>query len=297
MQHSQTCFHIAEQVRLTTGNGFKLTSAQAISGGDINTAYCLQGNGLRYFAKLNRPHLLPMFAAEHDGLQELANTQTLRVPTPILFGATDSHAFLVMEFITWGASSRISSRLLGEQLAQLHRLKQPYFGWHRDNTIGSTPQINSQSPDWPSFWRDQRLGPQLKLAYNNGHTGRLQSLGEQLCAKLHCFFENYAPPPSLLHGDLWGGNSAVDLQGLPVIFDPACYYGDREADLAMTELFGGFDQHFYAAYQATWPLDAGYGTRKILYNLYHILNHLNLFGGGYGRQAEQMLDRLLAHIK
>src|SRR5208283_1970991 len=141
--------------------------------------------------------------------------------------------------------------------------------------------------------REQRLGFQLDLAARKGYGGKLQELGHQLMERLPEFFEGYHPQPSLLHGDLWGGNHACTSDGAPVIFDPAPYYGDREADLAMTELFGGFDQEFYTAYRAAWPPDAGYTTRRILYNLYHILNHANLFGGGYARQAEGMMQSLL----
>jgi fructosamine-3-kinase len=179
----------------------------------------------------------------------------------------------------------------------MHRQAQPYFGWRRDNTIGSTLQLNSSSDDWLTFWREQRLGFQLKLAANNGYGGSLQAKGERLCSDMAVFFEHYSPHPSLLHGDLWAGNAAVDKQGRPVVFDPACYYGDREADLAMTELFGGFSPDFYSAYQAEWPLDHGYSLRKTFYNLYHSLNHLNLFGGGYLRQAESMMAQLLAEIR
>jgi len=187
-----------------------------------------------------------------------------------------------------------TDELLGRQLAALHRVTHTRFGWHRDNTIGSTPQINTQKNDWVTFYREQRLRYQLELAAENGYGGSLQRRGEQLLERLPAFFISYRPRPSLLHGDLWGGNHAALTDGTPVIFDPAVYYGDREADLAMTELFGGFGSGFYSAYRAAWPLDPGYRVRKDLYNLYHVLNHLNLFGGGYRGQAEQMVDRLLA---
>ncbi len=170
------------------------------------------------------------------------------------------------------------------------------FGWGRENTIGSTPQINTPSDDWIEFWRERRLGKQLELAAHSGYCGRLQRQGERLLGKFAGLFAGYRPLPSLLHGDLWSGNYAADAEGNPVIYDPAPYYGDREADLAMTELFGGFGRAFYNAYQQAWPLDDGYRTRKTLYNLYHILNHLNLFGGGYLGQAESMIDSLLAEI-
>ena len=288
---------LSAQIASATGRAFKVDSAQVIAGGDINSAYRLQGAGWSYFVKLNRGSLQPMFEAEFDGLREIAGTKTVSAPTPVIFGRTAEHAFLVLEHIEFGRSTQASSGLLGQQLAWMHRQHQPHFGWHRDNTIGSTPQINTPSHDWPAFWNERRLGFQLRLARQNGYGGRLQLGGEKLLGELDAFFDRYRPQSSLLHGDLWAGNSAVDKQGQPVIFDPACYYGDREADLAMTELFGGYDRDFYTAYQEVWPLDEGYGVRKILYNLYHILNHLNLFGGGYLSQAENMINRLLSELR
>lgn len=288
---------IAVLIQEATGKSFSIRSSQILGGGDINTAYRIDGDaGLSYFIKLNRAGLLPMFAAEYDGLREMAATATVRVPTPIVYGSVDKQSFLVLEHIGFEVSSTESQRLLGKQLAEMHQQRQPYFGWHQDNTIGSTPQINTQSHDWPTFWRNQSLDFQLQLAKANGYGGRLQQKGERLCHELDAFFASYIPQPSLLHGDLWSGNSSTDNDGNPVIFDPACYYGDREADLAMTELFGGYSQDFYAAYQDQWPLDQDYRTRKTLYNLYHILNHLNLFGGAYLHQAEHLLDRLLSEL-
>jgi protein-ribulosamine 3-kinase len=287
---------VSEQIESVTGQPFKVVSAHALSGGDINSAFRLQGEDRSYFIKLNRADLVTMFEAEFAGLQELEKTQSVRVPAPVVCGKTGEHSFLVLENIEPGCSNKVSDRLLGQQLALMHQQQQPYFGWHRDNTIGSTLQINNQSNDWLTFWREQRLGFQLKLAANKGYGGSLQANGERLCIDMALLFNDYMPQPSLLHGDLWAGNVAVDKLGCPVIFDPACYYGDREADLAMTELFGGFSRDFYAAYQAVWPLDAGYDVRKTLYNLYHILNHLHLFGGGYLRQAESMMAMLLSEI-
>jgi protein-ribulosamine 3-kinase len=287
---------ISDQIESATGRAFNVVSAHRLSGGDINSAFRLQGDDRSYFVKLNRADLVTMFEAEFTGLQDIAKTQAICVPTPIVCGKTAEHSFLVLEHLEFGCSSKDSDRLLGQQLALMHQKQQPYFGWHRDNTIGSTLQINNRSEDWQSFWREQRLGFQLKLAADKGYGGRLQADGERLCSNMAALFDNYLPQPSLLHGDLWAGNAAVDKPGRPVIFDPACYYGDREADLAMTELFGGFSRDFYAAYQAVWPLDHGYGVRKTFYNLYHILNHLHLFGGGYLRQAESMMAMLLSEI-
>jgi protein-ribulosamine 3-kinase len=287
---------ISEQIELATGRAFNVLSDHPLAGGDINSAFLLQACEESYFVKLNRTDLLAMFEAEFAGLQELAKTQTIRIPIPVVCGQTNGHSFLVLEHIEFGCSNKISDRLLGQQLAQMHQQQQPYFGWHRDNTIGSTLQVNSKNDDWLTFWREQRLGLQLQLAAKNGYGGRLQTSGERLCSDMAVLFDNYLPQPSLLHGDLWAGNAAADKLGRPVIFDPACYYGDRETDMAMTELFGGFSRDFYDAYHSVWPLDKGYVVRKTFYNLYHILNHLNLFGGGYLRQAESMMAMLLAEI-
>lgn len=286
---------IAGAISQATGAPFELAHAAALGGGDINSAYRLEGkNGARYFVKLNDADKLEMFAAEHSGLEAMAATRSVRVPQPVAHGLCGPLAFLVLEYLDLGG--RGDARRLGEQLAALHRITAPQFGFQIDNTIGSTPQPNGWLSDWIAFWRERRLGFQLQLARKNGHGARLQDLGERLLENLPLYFKGYAPAPSLLHGDLWGGNHAYLHDGTPVIYDPAPYYGDREADLAMTELFGGYGSGFYAAYCEAWPLDAGYATRKALYNLYHILNHANLFGGGYARQAEGMMRELLGEI-
>lgn len=287
---------IVQPIESATRQPFKLLKAQPLSGGDINAAYRLQAENVSFFVKLNTPERIAMFEAEAAGLQALAQTQAIRVPKFIVCGQTTDHAFLVLEYIDLHNLNSRSERLLGQQLTQLHRQKQAYFGWHRDNTIGSTIQINGRYHDWITFWQEQRLGHQLTLAAAKGYGGRLQTLGEKLRTNLKPLFSGYQPQPALVHGDLWGGNVAADEQGNPVIYDPACYFGDRETDLAMTELFGGFSPAFYQAYQAVYPLDPGYTRRKTLYNLYHILNHLNLFGPGYLHQAENMLDKLLADL-
>lgn len=287
---------VVEQIESAIGFAFKLINVRPLAGGDINSAYCIQSKDKSYFVKLNRTDSAAMFAAEVAGLTELAATRTVRVPSPIVHGKSAENAFLVLEYIEFGISNKTSDRQFGQHLALLHQQRQAYFGWHRDNTIGSTPQPNTRSDDWIEFWRAQRLQYQLNTAAAKGYRGHLQTTGAQLCDKLASFFNGYHPQPSLLHGDLWGGNAAADKQDNPVMFDPACYYGDKETDLAMTELFGGFSQDFYAAYRDTYPLDQGYATRKNLYNLYHILNHLNLFGGGYQRQAENMIASLLSEV-
>lgn len=176
----------------------------------------------------------------------------------------------------------------------LHRHSHELYGWHRSNTIGSTEQVNTLSANWIDFMCEHRIRIQLELAAQNGYGGRLQVRGERLLDGMGTFFREYVPEASLLHGDLWSGNIGFLENGEPVIFDPAVYFGDRETDIAMSELFGGFARTFYRAYQSEWPLDRGFHTRKHLYNLYHLLNHLNLFGQGYLAQCEATIDRLLA---
>ncbi len=234
--------------------------------------------------------------AEADGLARLAATGAIRVPRVHGIGATDIDAFLELEWFDLRPADAASDARMGRALAELHALTGPAFGLERDNAIGATPQRNATSGDWPAFWRVHRLGFQLDLAARNGWAGRLQDRGRRLLEALPTFFGGYDPRPSLLHGDLWGGNRAMLADGTPVVYDPAVYYGDREADIAMTRLFGGFGPRFYAAYEEVWPPDDGAGTRRDLYNLYHVLNHLNLFGGGYRAQAELMIDRLLAAL-
>lgn len=289
---------IAQAITDATGTPFVLDGQSGIGGGCINTALKISGSGREFFVKLNRASLLDMFEAEADGLRDIAAAKAVRVPLPVCTGISGNQAFIVMEYLAMGGrgGGAVMARL-GDQLAQMHRYTAEQFGWHRDNTIGSTPQVNDWMADWIHFWREQRLGYQLELAGKHGVSARVLQKGELLQDKLNAFFTGYAPKSSILHGDLWSGNYGISRDGEPVIFDPAVYFGDREADLAMTELFGGFGSEFYAAYQAAWPLEAGYQQRKTLYNLYHILNHYNMFGGGYGSQAEGMIDRLLAQLR
>lgn len=285
---------IGRSIREASGAPFAIESRAVIGGGCINECYVVRGAGRTYFVKLNAPSRADMFAAEAAGLAEIARSQTVRVPRPICHGANGEASWLVLEHLVLSPGDDRSMGRLGRNLARMHRVTGEQHGWHRDNTIGATPQINTASGDWIAFWRERRLGFQLSLAQSRGHGGRLIAAGERLLGALPSFFRGYSPLPSLLHGDLWSGNAGRTADGEPVIYDPAVYYGDREADLAMTELFGGFPRSFQEAYRAESPLDPGFQTRKHLYNLYHVLNHLNLFGGGYGAQAQRMIDRLLA---
>ncbi len=287
---------LLQSVQQSSGQTLDNPRLTRVGGGDINEAFRLQAAGVDWFVKINRAALADMFAAEAAGLRELAAQQQIKIPAVVCHGSDGKQAFLVLEYIELAGLRGDAAARFGRQLAALHRIPQAYFGWHIDNTIGSTPQHNPRSNDWVEFWQKQRLGKQLQFAADNGFTGQLQRNGAKLLEKIPVLFSDYRPQPSLLHGDLWGGNASADAQGNPVIYDPACYYGDRETDIAMTELFGGFGRDFYAAYNDEYPLDAGYSVRKTLYNLYHILNHLNLFGGGYLGQAETMIERLLAEI-
>ena len=286
---------IAAAISQATGTAFAPGPQTALGGGCINQAFRLSDGKQHFFVKTNSAACLPMFEAEAAGLEEILATHSLRAPKPVCQGTSDGAAWLVLEFLELGG--RGSGAEMGRQLAQMHRKTATRFGWKRDNTIGSTPQPNAWTESWIAFFRDQRLGKQLELAAQKGYGSELQGKGDRLRAGLDAFFSTYQPVPSLLHGDLWRGNAGYLATGQPVIFDPAVYFGDREADLAMTELFGGFGADFHAAYREAWPLDAGYEQRKILYNLYHILNHAYLFGGGYVGQAQSMLDRLLAELR
>lgn len=266
-----------------------------VQGGCINESYRWRTAGGWLFVKVTEVAQRSMLEAEAEGLAELASAAAVRVPHVLAMGVAEEHAFLALEWIDLrGSSSGASQARLGNELAQQHRKTSEQFGWHRDDTIGSTPQMNAWASSWVDFFRDARLGYQLRLAQENGFGGGLQEQGAVLLEQMGELFTHHEPAPSLLHGDLWGGNAGVDAHGTPVIFDPAVYYGDREADLAMTRLFGGFSPSFYSAYEAAWPLPASAHTRVDLYNLYHVLNHLNLFGGGYLRQAESIIARLLA---
>lgn len=270
-----------------------IETASPVSGGDIHQAYHLKTSQGSLFLKTNHLTAAPMFQTEMNSLQTLAQTHSINVPEPIATGTFENQAWLLMSYLEIAHSG--DDELRGKDLALLHHQinEQKRFGWYENNYIGKTPQDNDWSSDWIEFYGQQRLMPQLLLAHKNGASNRLMDLGSQLIDQLPKFFEHYRPEPSLLHGDLWGGNSGFLTTGEAVFFDPASYYGDRETDLAMTELFGGFSPSFYQGYQAVFPIDPGYQHRKALYNLYHILNHFNLFGGGYQTQALGMIEHLI----
>lgn len=281
-------------VAAALGKNHSISRFSPASGGCIHDSYVVDSGSKRLFIKINRAELSDAFAAEADGLEALIEAG-MPAPRPLSHGVADRRAFLAMEYLE--LSSRGDWVKMGQALAAMHKATTASFGWRCDNYIGATPQSNPTHGDWTTFWRDARMLPQLKLAERNGLEPALIDSGMQLAETLPALLGARAPAASLLHGDLWGGNAAFLADGSPVLFDPAVYSGDREADLAMTELFGGFPRDFYAAYADAWPLDAGYALRRDLYNLYHVLNHANLFGGGYAAQARALIGRLLSEAR
>jgi fructosamine-3-kinase len=294
------CEELPAALARATGLQVAPQPERSVGGGSVGECLRWSSDAGDLFVKLGPEASLGMFSAEADGLRELGAAAALRVPEVRGLGTASGQAFLALEWIEFAAASSRTESMLGAGLARLHYSTAPRFGWHRDNTIGATPQHNDWTDDWAQFFATRRLGVQLDLAERNGYGGdrggRFIERGRRLCERLEAFLAGHCPRPSLLHGDLWGGNWAAAASGAPVIYDPAVYYGDREADLAMTRLFGGFGRGFYQAYESEWPLDHGAAQRVALYNLYHVLNHLNLFGGGYGAQAEAMIGRLLAEV-
>ena len=286
---------LAAKVARDRGLALREVKAIPVGGGDINRAYRLQIGNRQFFVKLNREALLPMFEAEQAGLEAIAATGTIRVPAVVVSGCLSGFAYIVMEYIEFGG--RPDAGRLATALAAMHGNCHARFGFDIDNTIGTTPQPNGFVDDWIEFWRRRRLEFQLQLAAANRIDSRVIDAGYRLAADLESLFGDYRPRASLLHGDLWSGNQAADQAGNPVIFDPACYYGDHEAELAMMELFGSPGARFFERYDDLFPIDAGYAQRRELYNLYHVLNHANLFGGGYAAQAGRMIDALLAKLK
>jgi len=258
---------------------------RSASGGCIHSACSVElQDGRVFFLKSNASISVEMFEREAAGLTTLADASVLKVPG--LIGTSTSSngvAFLLIEHIETGAKSAETMHDFGARLAELHRTATAErFGFDHDNYIGSTPQSNTWNEDWCEFWREERIGYQLRLAKDQGlSTRQLEQAGEKFLQRIDDWLSQPDEPPSLLHGDLWSGNYMVDDSGAAVLIDPAVYYGRREAELAMTQLFGGFSQDFYSAYDEAWPLTDGADERIEIYTLYHLLNHLNLFGSSY----------------
>ena len=286
---------IQNHVEKSLGRTIVFSRIQPVSGGDIHSAFSVSvDNEKPLFIKINTEDAYPVFISEAESLAAISATRSILTPELICHGQTDQHSYLVMEYLSLSLSG--GEYVLGQQLATLHQVstqnaKQP-FGFDNDNYIGLTPQKNLWSASWSDFWIEQRFTPQLQLAYQNGFHAQLEPLETALFHTSKQLLSNHFPAVSLVHGDLWSGNKAYQHQ-TPVIFDPACYYADREVDIAMTELFGGFPDKFYRGYNDVWPLERTYRQRKTLYNLYHMLNHLNLFGSGYLNSVEQMINKVI----
>lgn len=282
---------IAQAISRETKQEFAIANTKSVSGGCINQGYQVSSKNRTYFVKLNDVSQVDMFAAEALGLKQMYATKTITVPQPICWGTAANYSYLVLQWLDLGVGSNQSWTEMGRQLAAMHRVgTSKDFGWSRNNTIGSTPQINTWMDNWADFFAEQRIGYQLKLAKRRG--GNFPEQNRVVDAVRNKLAERQ-PQASLVHGDLWSGNAAITSDGAPIILDPATYYGDRETDLAMTELFGGFPTAFYQGYNEAWSLDSGYRQRKSIYNLYHVLNHFNLFGGGYASQAQTIIQRLI----
>ncbi|MGB6299479.1 MAG: fructosamine kinase family protein [Rivularia sp. (in: cyanobacteria)] len=282
---------IDAQITQATGEKFQTQQRKSVSGGCINQGYSVSDGNTTYFVKLNQASQVAMFEAEAVGVKQMYDTNTIRVPKPICYGVAGNSCYIVLEWLDMGRGDSKASEEMGRKLAQMHKQSlSDKFGWDMNNTIGSTPQINTRTDDWVEFWTKHRLRYQFELGKRRG--GSFPHADDLLNA-IPELLSGHEVQPSLVHGDLWGGNAGFTHEGEPVIFDPATYYGDREVDIAMTEVFGGFPAAFYQGYNEAFPLDDGYEKRKTLYNLYHILNHFNLFGGGYGSQANGMIGRIL----
>ncbi|XP_058104763.1 protein-ribulosamine 3-kinase, chloroplastic isoform X1 [Magnolia sinica] len=315
---------------LTEGNATQITRISSIGGGCINLANRYDTDAGSFFVKTNRSIGPSMFEGEALGLSAMFDTKSIRVPKPFKVGSLPlGGSYIIMEFVEFG-SSRSSQSILGRKLAEMHKAGQSDrgFGFDVNNTIGSTPQINTWSSDWVEFFAEHRLGYQLKLAreeygdsniYEKGivqemvfsppflhvFLGRLIGscflvipylTGQRLIKNLRSLFENVEIEPCLLHGDLWSGNVSSDKNGEPVILDPACYYGHNEAEFGMSWC-AGFGGSFYNSYFEVMPKQPGFENRRDLYMLYHYLNHYNLFGSGYRSSAMSIMDNYLRMLK
>jgi fructosamine-3-kinase len=275
--------------------GSDIISIKSVAGGSISDAFKLEmKSGDNYFLKLNYVISNDMFIKEANGLNELRKPAVIRIPNVILAESS----FILMEYIETGAKSKNFFKNFGYKFAELHKFKGSKFGFHEDNFIGSNTQRNipcdDEKNDWVTFYYTKRLLAQYTLAEKNDYvTTELTDGILALEEKIFDILAGSEEPPAILHGDLWSGNFLVDENGGPVLIDPAVYYGHREADLAMTKLFGGFRPEFYSAYNECYPLAPGYEYRENIYKLYHVLNHLNLFGKGYYNQAMNIINEYL----
>jgi fructosamine-3-kinase len=285
--------HIQQAICAETGLDFTIASNQQVHGGDINQCFHIadQRQKQQYFVKINSKSKLESFITEANCLQQLAKTNSISVPKVILVGTSLEFSYLILSYHVLIAANAAQWFSLGVDLAKLHLASsQKQFGWPEDNYLGGTLQPNQWHANWRTFFVEQRIAWQLQLLQEKSITfGNI----EHILAVCHQVLQHHQVSPSLVHGDLWSGNVGFTRK-TPMLFDPACYYGDREVDIAMTELFEPFPVEFYQGYQEQYPLPESYQQRKLLYNFYHILNHCNLFAGNYIKQANATLSRLIA---
>ncbi|WP_267383792.1 fructosamine kinase family protein [Cyanobacterium sp. uoEpiScrs1] len=283
---------IAQHISQVTQQEFRIKNRRSINGGCTSQCYSLIGDNITYFVKINRAAKAKMFVAEVLNLKHILDTKSIRVPKAICWGIAENISYIVLEWIEFSRVTNQSWKEMGRKLGLMHYHQgADQFGWKHNNMIGSIPQINIWTDNWANFFAEHRIGYQLKLTKRCEIDFPERTQVVEMVRKL---LSDRKPKPSLVHGDLWSGNTAATTEKEPVILDPATYYGDHEVDLAMTELFGGFPHEFYRGYNEIFSLDKGYQKRKIIYNLYHILNHFNLFGNGYGYQAKQIIKMILA---
>lgn len=279
---------------LTSALGIQIKSVQTVGGGDINQAAQITTNADQLFLKWHARSPDGMFTAEARGLELLRQAGTLRVPEVVAYQehSEEAPAYMVLEWLERGRPEAGTYDELGRGLAQLHQVEASAHGLDHDNFIGRLPQYNQQETSWTHFYAEHRIRPQMEIARRSGKlTSAREKLIERLLDKLPNLLPADNPPASLLHGDLWSGNVMTLAGGQPAIIDPAVYYGHREVEIAFTELFGGFRPQFYEAYNAIHRLDKGYEERRSLYQLYPLMVHMNLFGGGYTGSVDSILRR------
>ena len=285
--------HLTDVIAQTTQKPDTLVlRLSPVSGGDISLAYALETNDGRFFLKTNHISNLEIFESERDSLNALNIASAYSVPQVLCIGSFEQKAYIVMEFLELNHHGNQFE--LGQLLANIHLTPvtdRANYGWKKSNFIGTTPQPNQWKTRWKDFWIENRLLPQLKHAFKNGYRDSLGNC-DALLKSVESELASHQPKHALLHGDLWSGNFGFHKQK-PVIYDPASYIGDRETDLALTELFGGFNEQFYQGYQKAYPVNEGYSNRKHVYNLYHALNHLNLFGDSYLTLCKTHINKLI----
>ncbi|WP_300180053.1 fructosamine kinase family protein [uncultured Aliivibrio sp.] len=280
---------IAKQISEVTGQPFSISEREVINGGEINDCYMISDGSQRYFVKINDRAELPIFETEIESLNQLDQSEFIFVPSPLHVGTTKDHAFLVLNFLPTKPMDQRTSFDLGVSLANHHQWgDQLEYGFDCDNYLGNVLQVNTWHRKWACFFAEQRIGWQLQLLHEKGmEFGDIDTLIKNTKNILH----NHQPKPALLHGDFWHGNIALSVKG-PISYDPASYWGDPECDLAMAELFGGFQDSFFEGYQSVTPIAEGFETRQNLYSLYHVLNHCTMFGGEYMNHAQQLIEKL-----